>query len=64
MTKIYTVTAPRIPGATPSLIATVTRLAMARRIAETLRDRRDLTYQDVVIARDDRRFVEFAGPCR
>ena len=62
--KTYTVTAPRTPGGRPYLIATVPQLAIARQIADTFKGRRDLTYQDVVIARDDRRFVEFACPCR
>lgn len=62
-TKTITVTAPRVPGATPAVVAICDTLAEARKVADAFAGRRDLRYQDVVICRDGER-VEFAGPAR
>lgn len=58
-----TVTAPKTPGAAPSVVGTASTIREARQIAAEFSDRRDLTYQDVVISRGAKR-VEFAGPAR
>ena len=60
----YTVTAPRTPGATPSVIGTADTLTEARQIAAQFRHRPDLRGQDVRIDDATGRKVEYAGPAR
>ena len=62
-TKTLTVTAPKTPGAEPTVIATCATIAEARKVAAGFSGRRDLTYQDVVIRRGAR-IVERCGPAR
>lgn len=65
MTMTYEITAPKTPGATPSVVATATTLSAARKSARYFsRDRRDLSGQDVRINRPDGSLVEYAGPTR
>ncbi len=65
MTKTYHVTAPSTPGSRPVVQATTQSLLDARRIARAdYGHRRDLTYQDVRIERQDGRLVAYAGPAR
>lgn len=63
--KTVTVWAPRTPGAEPSIIGQAGTVAAARTIARQFKNRRDLTYQDVVIRLGrDGRIIERCGPCR
>ncbi len=58
----YHVSAPKNPGAVPSVIASSTTLRDARREAKAFtRGRRDLRGQDVRIERADGSLVEYAG---
>ncbi len=58
----YNVSAPKTPGATPSVIAGADTLRAARREAKAFRaGRRDLHRQDVRIEREDGSLVEYAG---
>jgi hypothetical protein len=60
----YQISAPRTPGAEPTMLSTHARIDDARRAARELEHRRDLTRQDVRIEYADGRLVEYAGPSR
>ena len=63
--KKYQVSAPKTPGASPTVLSTHSTLREARKAARSLGARRDLTRQDVRIERTtDIHVVEYAGPSR
>lgn len=59
----YTIETRPTPGASLTVVASTKTIREARRIAGQYDDRRDLTYQDVMIRRDGK-LVEYAGPAR
>ena len=59
----YQVTAPRTPGATPTVIGTADTISEARKIARGCWSP-DLNGQDVRIETLDGSRVEYAGPAR
>jgi hypothetical protein len=63
MTTTYQVIAPATPGARPTVIGEARKIADARRLAKPYEARKDLTYQDVRIAKAGRH-VEYCGPAR
>ena len=63
----YELSAPEIPGAAPTVVASYPSIVDARFAAERFQGRRDLTYQDVRIDKTGRsfsKFVEYCGPTR
>ena len=63
MTTTLEVIAPATPGARPSVIGTARNIREARKLAKPYQSRKDLTYQDVRIAKGGRH-VEYCGPAR
>jgi hypothetical protein len=61
----YTVWAPAVPGADPTVAGTADTVAEARAIAARFAGRRDLRMMDVVIRLGrDGKIIERCGPCR